>query len=190
MRSQPPYAVWSRAPAPTPPLCDSRPFPRRQERIRTHGRSSRVSLDTADDSVYQVGRALAQELDLLCFDEFQVADVADALILRRLFAALWEAGVIVVATSNRQPERLYERGLNREYFAPFIPMLQGQCAVHPMESDTDHRQLCSPHADGARSFFVADSDSREDFETAVATLSTRSSLSKPRLMFFKNCCGY
>jgi len=99
-----------------------------------------------------------------------VADVADALILRRLFAALWEAGVVVVATSNRQPERLYERGLNREYFAPFIPMLQGQCAVHPMESDTDHRQLCSPHADGAQSFFVADSDSREDFETAVATL--------------------
>ena len=137
-----------------------------QERIKTHGRSGSLSHDLANDSVYQVGLGLAEEVDLLCFDEFQVADVADALILRRLFSALFERGVVVVATSNRVPTLLYEQGINREYFLPFIPLLESRCAVHAMESETDHRQLGTAIELGEddQVFFVDGADSRERFE--------------------------
>ncbi|KAH8054166.1 ATP binding protein [Aureococcus anophagefferens] len=71
----------------------------------------------------------------------QVTDVADAMIAEKLFASCWDAGMILVATSNRPPRYLYEGGLNREYFLPFVDRLEDQCTVLEVVSGTDHRRL-------------------------------------------------
>ncbi len=78
---------------------------------------------------------------MLCLDEFQVTDVGDAMILKRLFSALFDLGVVLVATSNRAPSELYWGGLNRSLFVPFIPLLQAHCTCVDMGIETDFRQM-------------------------------------------------
>lgn len=97
----------------------------------------------AGDPLVQIGREVQAESKVLCFDEFQVTDIADAMILQRLFGSIWKAGGVMVSTSNRHPDKLYENGLNRALFIPFIEELQRRCEVWRMEGDQDYRLTAS-----------------------------------------------
>eukprot|EP00871_Galdieria_phlegrea_P004243 jgi/Galph1/481/GphlegSOOS_G5242.1 len=91
------------------------------------------------DPVVPVATQISCEYWLLCLDEFQVTDVADALVLRRLGEELFSRGLILVTTSNRAPEELYWNGIQREHFLPFIPCLYDNCNVLHASSHVDYR---------------------------------------------------
>ena len=76
---------------------------------------------------------------MLCFDEMQITDITDAMLVGRLFERLFERGVVIVATSNRPPGELYKDGLNRALFLPFIAEIEERLEVHELASTTDHR---------------------------------------------------
>ena len=97
--------------------------------------------DGLEDLLPSYARHVAGNVKILCFDEFHVTDVADAMILGRLFTALIEKGVIVIATSNWPPENLYEGGLQRELFLPFIALLKEQMDIVHLDNNTDYRML-------------------------------------------------
>lgn len=92
------------------------------------------------DTVRPVAEAVAASVRLLCFDEMQITDIADAMIVGRLFQVLFERGVTVVTTSNRVPEDLYKHGLNRQLFLPFIDLIRARMQVVCLDSQTDYRQ--------------------------------------------------
>ena len=91
------------------------------------------------DPIPVIARQIAGEATLLCFDELQVTDIADAMVLTRLFNALFEQGVIVVATSNRPPDELYKHGLNRHRFLPFIEQIKERLELVALEGPVDYR---------------------------------------------------
>jgi cell division protein ZapE len=109
------------------------------ERVRAFREMLKAGSIAEDDPIRLAASAIAAETSVLCFDEFHVTDIADAMILGRLFARLFELGVTVVATSNVPPRELYQGGLNRALFVPFIAMLEQRLDVVRLEARTDFR---------------------------------------------------
>ncbi len=112
--------------------------------------------DTKDsDPIPPVARAISDEITLLCLDEFSVTDIADAMILARLFKALFENGLVLVTTSNIEPARLYEHGLNRALFLPFIEILTSFTVTAELDAPHDYRL---DKAIGLQSYFYPDDE--------------------------------
>src|SRR5271168_315548 len=109
------------------------------ERVHAFRQQMKIGELTGEDPIELTAIALAREAWLLCFDEFHVTDIADAMILGRLFAQLFTRGVVVVATSNVAPVDLYKDGLNRALFVPFIHMLEAHMDIVRLASRTDFR---------------------------------------------------
>ena len=109
------------------------------DRIAAHRKGVKDGTATGDDPILPVAKALAQEARILSFDEFTVTDIADAMILSRLFTALFDRGVVLVATSNVAPDDLYRDGLNRGLFLPFVDVLKAHTDVFSLDAERDYR---------------------------------------------------
>ncbi len=109
------------------------------ERIHAYRQNMKLGEHAGEDPIRLTAAQLAEEAWLLCFDEFHVTDIADAMILGRLFAELFERDVVLVATSNVPPDDLYKDGLNRALFVPFIHMLDAYLEIVRLDARTDFR---------------------------------------------------
>ena len=109
------------------------------ERVHAYRQEIKNGTQPDQDPIQRAAAAIAGETQLLCFDEFYVTDIADAMILGRLFTRLFELGVIMVATSNIAPSGLYKDGLNRALFLPFLKLLEKHCDVVRLDARTDFR---------------------------------------------------
>ncbi len=104
-----------------------------------HARLHAARAAHKQDALGPVAKAIAAEARLLCLDEMQISDIADAMIVGRLFEGLLAAGTVIVTTSNLAPEQLYRDGLNRQLFLPFIALMNERLDVISLDSATDHR---------------------------------------------------
>ncbi|XP_046979253.1 putative ATPase N2B [Schistocerca americana] len=148
------------------------------------------------DPIAPVARDLSNKAWLLCFDEFQVTDVGDAMILKRLFVELFNNGVVVVATSNRAPDDLYKNGLQRSNFVPFIGVLKERCEIANLDSGVDYR--LKSIADKEKTYFVkTECDANKQLDIIFKLLcSQENDIIRPRTLTilgrnvtFSKTCG-
>jgi cell division protein ZapE len=127
-----------------------------------HAGLHKARAEGAKDALAPVGKAVTDSVRLLAFDEMQITDITDAMIVGRLFEMLFDAGVVVVTTSNRVPDDLYKNGLNRQLFLPFIDILKERMQVLELASPTDYRQ---DRLEGAPVYFTpADEQARQEID--------------------------
>ena len=112
----------------------------KEQQIRENGRESHLALTSEKDAIVQVSKQIALSNLLICFDEFHVTDIADALILSHIFETFYKSGSVVFATSNHAPENLYMNGLNRMFFLPFISLITTHSRVIDISSSVDYRK--------------------------------------------------
>lgn len=137
--------------------------------LDVHKRMHAAKAAGAGDPLLPVARDLAHEAHVLCLDEFQVTDIADAMILRRLLHALLEHGVVCVLTSNRHPDDLYKNGIQRISFLPAIDLLKTQFDVTDLDSGTDYRRV--PRALSHAYFSPLDGAKRVAIDAQFAALT-------------------
>jgi cell division protein ZapE len=135
-------------------------------------RTRKINFGThkGDDPIAPAAKVIARDAQLLCFDELQVTDIADAMILGRLFEALFARKVVLVATSNRPPDDLYKDGLNRDLFVPFIEMIKRRCEVVEVDGPRDFR-LDRLRGQQAYFFPASDPEARAGFDALWAKLT-------------------
>ncbi|MCP4819720.1 MAG: cell division protein ZapE, partial [Shimia sp.] len=105
-----------------------------------HEAMHKARQEGVEDAIAPVAKAVSESVRVLAFDEMQITDITDAMIVGRLFEQLFAAGTVVVTTSNRVPDDLYKHGLNRQLFLPFIGLIKEQMRVWELVSPTDYRQ--------------------------------------------------
>ncbi len=137
-----------------------------------HDRIAEARKSRAGDPIPQVAAAIADKTALLCFDEMHITDIADAMILSRLFKGLFESQVVVVATSNVHPRDLYRNGLNRQLFLPFIDLLEQNLEIEELKAAKDFRL---EKLSGKPLYFApADDRAREQMDRLWAELTGKS----------------
>ena len=147
-----------------------------------HDRIAAARAEVPGDPIPHVAASLAKDAKLLCFDELHVTDIADAMILGRLFQGLFAGGTIVVATSNAPPAGLYKDGLNRQLFLPFIDLLERHMDVVALDAQKDFRL---DKLAGATLYFTpADSAAKAGLDAHWSRL-TGGHPGKPHVLEFK-----
>ena len=121
-----------------------------------------------EDALAPVADAIIHDVRLLCFDEMQISDITDAMIVGRLFEKLFAAGVVIVTTSNRAPDGLYKDGLNRALFLPFIDLISDRLHVVQLQSPTDYRQH---RLEGAQVYFQPAASAKGEIAAIWADLT-------------------